>query len=639
MAGTLADHETDGGRLERARWTTLAAIVIVPAVLGVLVYQSLLGLWFWTDDFLWLRTAAESDASVAVKEAFAYPRGASPYWRPLVDLYFFTMYEVFSLNATVYHVATLAIHVAAGMLLGLLALRLTKSGMIAALASGLFVISPTYSTMIPWATGVTAALSGLFSVIMALVFLRWLEGGSRRWLIFALLALAGALLSKEDAAALPAVLVLMTLAVKQPTRFRDLRGAALLVLPVIALWLAYALPQFVAVIGTNEASRFSLGWHVVPRLGIAMSWVSLPFPLSYAAWVGASRWAALGVFTLIAFVSALRRAWLLPTLYLATVVMLLPSSFLTGGFAPRWTYHASIPWAIFIAIIFVGAYRRLSALNSMVGLVTGILAAVFLIAVLSARTIDSQAWVAPLSDEYQKIERAITGQCTGLAEGSNLYLLRLPIGGSRFEEYAVPWLAGMKEPGVAVHRIRPESLLDVPSPRAGDCAISWNWFGKYAGTSVEPGREGFSFWASPGAENLLTGEEPVAPWRADLSDTVDGLVVSSSSQTYGMFIGDMKPEKNVTYIAYAWVKATSPTDRRTATITLGQNTSQGPRNASASFSVAGEWQRIAIYFRTLDADPRALGLAIIWDEGVEQPSSFIVKNLRITPFEIQSPFN
>ena len=298
----------------RVSWITLAAIVIVPAVLGLLVYQSFLGLWFWTDDFLWLRTAAESDANVAVREAFAYPRGASPYWRPLVDLYFFAMYNVFSLNATVYHVATLTIHVVAGMLLGLLALRLTKSGMIATLASGLFVISPTYSGMIPWATGVTAAMSGLFSVILALVFLRWLEGGGLRWLIFAALALAGALLSKEDAAALPAVLVLMTLAIKQPRHLRDIGTAGLLLLPLVVLWLAYAVPQFVAVVGAAEIPQFSLGWHAVPRLSIAMRWVSLPFPLSYGAWVGASRWAALGVFTLIALGSALRRAWLLPTL-------------------------------------------------------------------------------------------------------------------------------------------------------------------------------------------------------------------------------------------------------------------------------------------------------------------------------------
>ena len=635
----MTDRPVDSEWPERERWITLAALVLVPLVLGVLVYQSFLGLWFWTDDFIWLRTAAESDANVAFKEAFTYPRGASPFWRPLVDLYFFTMYELFPLNATMYHIATLAIHVATGTLLGLLALRLTKSVMIAALASGLFVISPTYSTMIPWATGVTAALSGLFSVIMALVFLRWLDGGSRRWLIFALLALAGALLSKEDAAALPAVLVLMTLAVKQPRRLRDFRGAALLVLPLIALWLAYALPQFVAVIGSDEASRFSFGWHVVPRLGIAMSWVSLPFPLSYAGWVDASRWAALGVFTLVALVSALRRAWLLPALYLAAVAMLLPSSFLTGGFAPRWTYHASLPWAIFIAITFVGAYRRLSALNATVGLVTGILAAAFLIAVLSGRTIDSQAWVAPLSDEYRKIERTITGQCTSLAEGKNVYLLRLPIGGSSFGEYAVPELAQMKAPGVVVHRIRPESLLDAPSPRAGDCVLFWNWVGQYKGTSVGPGREGFSFWVSPGAENLLTGEEPMTAWRAELADTGDGLAISSSSEEYGVLFGEIESEKNLTYIAYAWVKAALPTDRGTVTITLGQSTGVGPRNASASFNLTDTWQQIAVYRRTLDAVPGTLSLAITRDVGVEQQSSFLVKDATVVLFAIQSPTN
>lgn len=218
----------------------IAVVVAVPIVLALLVYWDFLGVWFWTDDFLWLEAAANPNLSEAFGDAFTYPRGATPYWRPLIDLYFYGMYETFALNATAYHVATLGVHVATAVLLGFFALRLTRSAMIAALASGLFVISPTYGTMIPWASGMTAALSGFFAMAMALLFLHWLEEGRTRWLVLSAIALAGALLSKEDAAALPAVLVLMTLALKQPRSARELRGASLLVVPLMVVWLVYA---------------------------------------------------------------------------------------------------------------------------------------------------------------------------------------------------------------------------------------------------------------------------------------------------------------------------------------------------------------------------------------------------------------
>ena len=106
-----------------------------------------------------------------------------------------------------------------------------------------------------------------------------------------------------------------------------------------------------------------------------------------------------------------------------------------------------------------------------------------------------------------------------------------------------------------------------------------------------------------------------------------------------MFIGDIESEKNLTYIASAWVKATSTSELGTVTITLGQNTRQGPRTASASLSLTDTWQQIAVYRRTLDADPGTLSLGITRNVGVEQQSSFLVRDATVVLFAIQSPFN
>ena len=156
---------------------TIAVCIVVPAVLAIVVYRSIVGLWFWTDDFLWLRAATNPSLFDNVKESFTFPRGATPYWRPLVDLYFFGMYRTVGLNATAFHIGTLVLHTASAAVLGLLAFRITKSRVTAALAAAMFVISPTYSTMVPWASGVTATLSGFFSIITVYLFVQWLQDG------------------------------------------------------------------------------------------------------------------------------------------------------------------------------------------------------------------------------------------------------------------------------------------------------------------------------------------------------------------------------------------------------------------------------------------------------------------------------
>ncbi|MEX0786987.1 MAG: hypothetical protein WD939_10145 [Dehalococcoidia bacterium] len=617
----------------RPRLSTAGAIgvVAVPVLLAIAVYQQFAGLWFWTDDFLWLSVAADLGFGEAVKEAFEYPRGASPYWRPLVDLYFYGMYRAFGLSGTPFHVVTLAFHTGAGILLGLLAFRLTRSELTGMLAAGLFVVSPTYSAMVPWATGITAAMSGFFSVAMALCFLEWLRGRRYVWLALAGAAMAAALLSKEDAAALPAVLVIMTLALRPPSDLRGLRDAGLLVLPLIALWTAYALPQITNVVGSDGEGQFEIGWHAVPRLGIALSWISLPWPLWYAEWVAEARWAALGVFTSAAVLSAWRRAWLLPALYLSAVVMLLPSSFLDTTFAHRWTYHASLPWAIFIAVLLSSGYERLSAISRPGALAVGGALTFSLIAVLSARTIESQNWVPLHSDEYQAIEAAVRDGCTGPSEGSRIYLFELP---ARGPGYAVPRMLNLVRPGATLHPMRPQQLLSVPPPEQGDCTLAWGWYETYVAQTVEAGREGFALWSPPDGENLLAAANATPAPQTRLTETADGLRVTSSESEYGVLLGKSAPVENLTYVGSAMVRIDGASGPMDVTVALRQETT-----SAATFELTTEWQRVAVYHPAALRKPSPLSLELTVRAGGQGQTSFLVKDAELKLFAVQSPLN
>lgn len=464
----------------------IAVVVAVPIVLALLVYWDFLGLWFWTDDFLWLEAAANPNLSEAFADALTYPRGATPYWRPLIDLHFFSMYRLFGLDGTAYHVVNVLIHSATAALLGLLTLRLTRSGVTAALAGSLFVISPTYATMVPWASGATALYAGLFSVLTVLLFIDYLQRdrayGS---VLLASLTFAFALLAKEDSAALLGILVLCALALRAPKRPRDLLNLSPTLLPFFAVWLAYVLPQLILVVGSSESPRFSFGWHAVPNLIEGLAWLSLPWPTFVGDWVSPAQWAAFATFTSIAVLAALRRQLLLPCLYAATAIMLVPPAFFTGDFTPRWAYLATMPWALFIAAFLVAAYNWLSSRNRFVGLVAGIAVSGWLFVLLSGRTIDTHVWVPGLASEYQEIERAITTGCADIREDGKVYFFPLPIGGAGFGEYGVPALIQVIYPKATVLRISLDTQRTLPEPETNDCGLAWDQDEGYFAELVE----------------------------------------------------------------------------------------------------------------------------------------------------------
>lgn len=465
----------------------IAAVIAVPTVLAFLVYWDSLSLWLWTDDFLWLQAAVNPDLSEAFADAFTYPRGATPYWRPLIDLHFFSMYRLFGLDGTAYHVVNVLIHSATAAVLGLLTFRLTRSGVTAALAGGLFAISPTFGTMVPWASGATALYAGLFSVITVLLIIDYLQrdrGYGR--VMLAALTFAAALLSKEDAAALLAIVMLCALVLRTPKRPRDVLDLGVTLLPFFGVWLAYVLPQLILVVGSSESPRFSFGWHAVPNLFEALRWLSLPWPDVHGDWVSPARWAAFATFTSVAVLSTLRRQLLIPALYAATAIMLVPPAFFTGDFTARWTYLATMPWAVFIAALVAAAYTWLSSYNRFVGLATGIAVTGLLFVLLSGRTVaDNNVWVPSLATEYHEIERALTAGCADIREYGYVYLFPLPIGGRFFSEYTVPELISTVMPGTQVYKLRDLTNAPPPQPETNDCGLAWNQDAGYFAELVE----------------------------------------------------------------------------------------------------------------------------------------------------------
>jgi len=179
---------------------------------------------------------------------------AMPGIRPLTKLSFALDHQA-GLGLVGFHATSLAIHLAAALLaLALLrrlegwtvaagaggaALPARRTGWAALLGALLFAVHPVQTEAVTYLSGRAVALAALLSLASLGTWLRGRERG-RPWLVHAAspLLLAGALASKESAAPLP--LVLLLLAVTAPDRLPGLAGWRRALRDTAAHWLVLA---------------------------------------------------------------------------------------------------------------------------------------------------------------------------------------------------------------------------------------------------------------------------------------------------------------------------------------------------------------------------------------------------------------
>lgn len=142
--------------------------------------------------------------------------GGAVFYRPLTMLWLVLVNKLSFGMPGFFHLAVVLLHIIVMLEVYALARRLTRDATLAALAALIFGIHPTHIESVAWISGVSDVLCAAFFLAALLAYLRWTDGKGRRWLFVSLLALEAALLSKEAAALLVAIILL--------DRFRESRG-------------------------------------------------------------------------------------------------------------------------------------------------------------------------------------------------------------------------------------------------------------------------------------------------------------------------------------------------------------------------------------------------------------------------------
>ena len=160
-----------------------------------------------------------------------FPGLPGNYYRPAFLFWMLINYMLFGLNASWWHLTSILVHVCVTFMVYLLARRLLKEQWVACMTALIFGLHPVHVEAVAWVSGVTEPLLALFLIPAFLCYLNWREGapsttaatvepgdgvkagqpGSAKrkrllWLAASLALYAVAVLEKETALALPALI-------------------------------------------------------------------------------------------------------------------------------------------------------------------------------------------------------------------------------------------------------------------------------------------------------------------------------------------------------------------------------------------------------------------------------------------------
>jgi tetratricopeptide (TPR) repeat protein len=169
----------------------------------------------------------------------------SNYYRPFFLVWLMINYQLLGLSPVLWHASAILVHVAATLLVYLLARRLLDDRMLAGLAALLFGVHPAHVESVAWVSGATEPLFAVPLLACLLLHMKARDGSgtarARWWRAGALLCAAAAIFSKETAAIVPVAVFacewFFSTAASRAVRLRTAANAALPYLIPVAAYL------------------------------------------------------------------------------------------------------------------------------------------------------------------------------------------------------------------------------------------------------------------------------------------------------------------------------------------------------------------------------------------------------------------
>ena len=249
--------------------------LLLTLALVVVVYAPTLGEPFHGDDYVAFTDFKTKDFWRFSSDVFLF-KDSNFYWRPLGDIFHYSLYSAFGLNPWVFRLAALLVFLATLVCIYAFCRREQLGGWAAVGAALVFGVMPSHVVSVTWVTNTSRLAAGLF-LLVCLLSLQATRTSRQKllWESIAFIAFVLAVLNDEVTAALVLVpLVYATFLVRNELKLVP----AFIRLAFYGAFVAVIVPlQFMNTID-NEArlSEYGFGPHMPESFWVAASQLSLP---------------------------------------------------------------------------------------------------------------------------------------------------------------------------------------------------------------------------------------------------------------------------------------------------------------------------------------------------------------------------
>ncbi len=341
-------------------------------MLGALVYHNCLGGDFIWDDLglvknnIYIRGWSNLPV-IFTQNIWSGVGEGSTLYRPLQIATYLLDYSLWNLNPAGYHFTNVLLHILAALTLYWLLCLLFKNQILALFSSLLFVAHPVQVEAVAYIAGRADPLAAIFIFISFAFYLRFLQSKKMLILVMAGLSFILALLSRENALVLPALLLLYHYVFKKKLEPKSFRPFLVIASVYIILRLAFKGTVFYDIPAASTLAQRTPGF--LAALASYSRILLQPFNLHmeygnlYFSWFCPEVLLGAGILLLL-FAGILKSRQRQPLVCFSLswfIITLLPSANLypiNAYMAEHWLYLPSIGFFVIIGQSFAFLYAR-----------------------------------------------------------------------------------------------------------------------------------------------------------------------------------------------------------------------------------------------------------------------------------------
>jgi tetratricopeptide (TPR) repeat protein len=216
-------HKDNKNEIKKGKTLIFIALIVIA---GFIAYGNAFRGKFILDDYILVKDNSYIKSCSKLLNLFTKDIGAGSQnrynsYRPFQMLTYMIDYYLWKLNVTGYHLSNILLHILSALSIFWLVTILFKDQLLSLITSILFVVHPIHTEAISYISGRSDPLATVFMLLTLIFYIKQLREMSAKIYVFTVLSYLLALLSRENAIIVPALLLIYHLTFRKKIQSRE----------------------------------------------------------------------------------------------------------------------------------------------------------------------------------------------------------------------------------------------------------------------------------------------------------------------------------------------------------------------------------------------------------------------------------